>query len=132
MPNPCELPRHMYYLSYSADGEQAHPPAGTYPSAPCTPEPDGPRAAVLPERDPLANSSQLGAGKVNLQFSEDTRWAFRRTPEQAARCKIVILSRFAVLSVSLTLTASLIAVSTSRASRAMSRWRDSLLNRALM
>ena len=59
MPNPCELPRHMYYLSYSADGEQAHPPAGMYPSAPCTPEPDGPRAAVLPERDPLANSSQL-------------------------------------------------------------------------
>eukprot|EP01045_Picozoa_sp_COSAG04_P029118 COSAG04_NODE_4700_length_1940_cov_1.062466_1_plen_68_part_00 len=41
MPNPCELPRHMYYLSYSADGEQAHPPAGMYPSAPCTPEPDG-------------------------------------------------------------------------------------------
>ena len=88
MPNPCELPRHMYYLSYSADGEQAHPPAGMYPSAPCTPEPDGPRAAVLPERDPLANSSQLGAGKVNLQFSEDTRWAFRRTPEQAARCPL--------------------------------------------
>ena len=50
MPNPCELPRHMYYLSYSADGEQAHPPAGMYPSALCTPEPDGPRAAVLPER----------------------------------------------------------------------------------
>ena len=88
MPNPCELPRHMYYLSYSADGEQAHPPAGMYPSAPLSPEPDGPRAAVLPERDPLANSSQLGAGKVNLQFSEDTRWAFRRTPEQAARSGI--------------------------------------------
>ena len=107
MPNPCELPRHMYYLSYSADGEQAHPPAGMYPSAPCTPEPDGPRAAVLPERDPLANSSQLGAGKVNLQFSEDTRWAFRRTPEQAARCKIAILSRFVALPVSLIQKASL-------------------------
>ncbi len=37
------------------------------------------------DSDPLANSSQLGAGKVNLQFSEDTRWAFRRTPKQAAR-----------------------------------------------
>jgi hypothetical protein len=37
----------MFYLSYSAD----------------------------PTRDSLANSSQLGAGKVPLQFSEDTRCA---------------------------------------------------------
>eukprot|EP01051_Picozoa_sp_SAG22_P020684 SAG22_NODE_4278_length_1319_cov_1.518033_2_plen_152_part_00 len=31
-----------------------------------------------PARDPLANASQLGAGKVNLQFCSDTRAAFRR------------------------------------------------------
>jgi organic hydroperoxide reductase OsmC/OhrA len=29
-----------------------------------------------------------GAGKVNLQFSEDARWAFSRTAEEAARSKV--------------------------------------------
>jgi hypothetical protein len=125
----------MYYLSYSADGDHSHSsaePEPGDPTAPLTPDPGGVRAAVLPARDPLANSSQLGAGKVNLQvsrfaertaamtnilrasstlvslstwvslasinrhmtiavtlqFSEDCRWAFSRTPEQAARSKV--------------------------------------------
>ena len=72
MPNNSKFPRHMYYLSYSADGYRPHErsdPEPGMPTAPLTPEPDGTRAAVLPARDPLANSSQLGAGKVNLQVS---------------------------------------------------------------
>ena len=91
MPNPSKFPRHMYYLSYSADGDRAFEgdllPAWER-AAPTSPDPSGTRAGVLPARDPLANSSQLGAGKVNLQFSEDARWAFARTPEEAARSKV--------------------------------------------
>jgi ectoine hydroxylase-related dioxygenase (phytanoyl-CoA dioxygenase family) len=45
--NNSALPRHMLYLSYNAD----------------------------PSRDPWANSSQLGAGAVPLQFSESCREA---------------------------------------------------------
>ena len=64
MPNPSDFPRHMYYLSYSADGDHVHTsvePEPGAPTAPLSPEPDGARAEVLPTRDPLANSSQLGA-----------------------------------------------------------------------
>ena len=78
---PQALPRHMFYLSYSADGPEqgayradgsgSTPEAGNFsigpptgalcPPAPATPEPTGPRAQVDAARDPLANSSQLGA-----------------------------------------------------------------------
>ena len=44
-----------------------------------------------PCRDPLANTSQLGAGKVNMQFSEDARWAFRRsTPAHRGKNSLYI------------------------------------------